>query len=622
MSTILLNNFDGLYPRMSSTLLPDNAAQQASNAKLQSGEIRPWKRPTKVQKVLQPGVVSIFKMEGAGGSSVWCEWTEDTDVCYGPIADQDEFRIYYSEGGVCKKTNWSMCSSGEGPAPRNWLYMGTPRPQGKLTLVANRNSSDDAQNTDNRVYAYTYVSEFGDVTEESAPSDPAEVVCDTTGGSVEVSGFANPPTDHLNITKIRLYRAVTGSESAVYMLVDELSLVNHRFPSSGTSLNGVRWTDSKYVDTRTATQLGKELDSLYFSEPPEGLKGLVSMPNGFLAGFVSNQIWFSEPYMPHAWPSIYMLTTDAPIVGLGVYGNTLVVATTNQPYTVSGTHPSSMSQEKQPMLQPCVSKRSIAYDQYGVLYASPYGLVAIAAGQMDTFTREIITQDEWQEYNPTTMFAVMYNNLYMAAYRKSSGNSMLVFSRGDKPALVEYSFTPTAMHVERGTGRLFCLNEEDDYIYQMDADPINSSNFVWKSKRFVNPYWTSFSAMKLDADLSSGVDVGAWEAYRQEAIAFNEGVWALYKDTSLDGELNSAMFNEYEVNGSMMKTVPSKAEFRSVSVTIIADGNVVYTKKFIDTNACRLPAVKGYAWEIVISGSIAVRSFAMSTTMRELTSPN
>ena len=118
------------------------------------------------------------------------------------------------------------------------------------------------------------------------------------------------------------------------------------------------------------------------------------MPNGFLAGFVHNQVWFSEPYLPHAWPTDYMLTTDSPIVGLGVYGSTLVVATTRQPYTISGTSPASMTQEKQPMSQPCVSKRSIAYDQYGVLYASAYGVVALAAGQMDVFTRPIVSQDE------------------------------------------------------------------------------------------------------------------------------------------------------------------------------------------------------------------------------------
>lgn len=638
MSTIVLSNFTGIFPRQSDTGLPDNAGQVARNVKLQSGEIRPWRRPVRVQKALQKGVQSIFKMDGSGGATLWCEWTDDTDVCYGPIADQEEFRVYYSEGGVCKKTNWQLASKGEGVAPRDWYYMGTPYPESAPTVKANRvpNNKEEweqkypgkpyeefsADNTENRVYAYTYVSEFGSVVEESAPSEAAKVTCDVVGGSVDISGFVDPPQEHLNVTRIRLYRAVTGASAVIYKLVDELPLVDHKFPQSGTSLNAVRWSEGKYPDKAPVARLGKELDSLYFTPPPEGMKGLVSMPNGFLAGFVHNQVWFSEPYLPHAWPSVYMLTTDSPIIGLGVYGNTLVVTTTRQPYTISGTHPSAMAQEKQPMMQPCVSKRSIAYDQYGVLYASPYGLVAIAGGQMDVFTREIITQDEWQEYNPTTMTGVMYNNLYMDSYRKADKNRMLVFSRGDQPALVEYSFTPTAMHVERGTGRLFCLNEEDNYIYQMDADPINRELYEWTSKRFVNPYWTSFSAMKLDADFGTNEDVKAWELYRQQAIDYNKGIWEQQKGKSLLGEMNAVVMNTFEVNGSLMRSLPIKAEFRYVTVTLTADGQQIYSKTFNSIMACRIPAVKAYSWEVSFSGTMYVRSFAMATTMRELSSPN
>ena len=638
MSTVLLSSFTGIYPRMSDTGLPDQAATVARNVKLQSGEIRPWRRPVAVQKVLQHGVQSIFKMDSAGGASVWCEWTADTDVCYGPVADLEEFRIYYSEAGVCKKTNWELCSTGTGPAPRDWYYMGTPFPEGKLTLAAERVPNDpdewaedhpddpyeeySADNTDNRVYCYTYVSTFGSVKEESAPSDATAVVCDTVGGHVKVSGFADPPTDHLNITAIRLYRAVTGSSSTIYMLVDELPLTNNKLADSGTSLNGIRWNERTYEDRRTVAQLGKELDSLYYTPPPDGLRGLVSMPNGFLAGFVGNQIWFSEPYLPHAWPSTYMLTTDSPIVGLGVYGNTLVVATTRQPYTISGTHPSSLAQEKQPMMQPCVSKRSIAYDQYGVLYASAYGLVAIAGGQMDVFTTPILTQDEWAEYNPTTFTSAMYNNLYMAAYRRPDRNGMLVFSRNDQPALVTYDFVPTAMHVERGTGRLFCLNEADDTIYQLDADTVNKDAFEWKSKRFVNPYRTSFSAMKLDADYNANDDLEAWEAARQEILEYNREVWEERDELSLLGEQNVVPVNHFQVNGSLLQSVPSRAEARTVTVTLIADGEEIYSKTFSEIVACRIPAVTAYSWQVRFTGTVNIRSFAMSTSMRELASPN
>ena len=124
MSTVIINEFSGIIPKVSATLLQDNQATEARNLKLQSGEIRSYNRPKAVQKVEQDGVQSIFKLEGASGASQWLEWTVDTDVCYSPIADNDEFRIYYSEGGICKKTNYSMATQGTGPAPcrtRRWL---------------------------------------------------------------------------------------------------------------------------------------------------------------------------------------------------------------------------------------------------------------------------------------------------------------------------------------------------------------------------------------------------------------------------------------------------------------------------------------------------------------------
>lgn len=620
---IVLNNFSGIMPRMSATQLPDSNAQKARNVKLASGEIRPWKLPKAVHTCVSEVVDTIFRMDG-NGSSVWLEFPVDTDICYGPLYDQDEFRLYYSEYGECKKTNWKLATeAGEGPYPRNWLHMGIPYPATPVNCTVKEAADTSSQNTQNRVYTYTYVGEFGSVLEEGAPADGAECTAYYSGGSVTLTGFADPPTDHYNITKIRIYRQVTGNEDSTFLLVDQIDLVNHKFPKSGMSMNGVVFSDYSYVDTRTTAQLGKDLDSLYYSEPPKGLKGLVSMPNGYLAGFVGNQIWFSEPYLPHAWPSDYMLTTDSPIVGLGVYGTTLVVCTTRQPYTVTGAHPGSVTQEKLPMNQPCVSKKSIAYDQYGVLYASPYGLVAVAAGQVDVFTRELASQDEWQDYTPSTMVAAMYNNLYMCGYRTGAFREMIVLARGDTPPMTTYGFDPVGMFVERGTGRVFALSETDNKIYQLDADTVNKEVYEWKSKRYAFQYATSFSAMKVDADFSANLYVEEWKKKEAETIAYNNEVWEKY-DTDrkgLQGAINAVPCNVHAVNGSLMKPLVDEASFRYVQVMLYVDGKAVYTRRFNSPKAVRIPAVKGYSWEVGLQGNLDTISFSMASTMRELASP-
>ena len=93
--------------------------------------------------------------------------------------------------------------------------------------------------------------------------------------------------------------------------------------------------------------------------------------------------------------------------------------------------------------------------------------------------------------NPSTMVGAMYNNQYIVAYRKASETALLVFARGETPELVTIDFSPTAMHIERGSGRLFCLAEADNQIYEIDADPVNKEQYLWQSKRFVNPYMTN-----------------------------------------------------------------------------------------------------------------------------------
>jgi hypothetical protein len=197
---------------------------------------------------------------------------------------------------------------------------------------------------------------------------------------------------------------------------------------------------------------------------------------------------------------------------------------------------------------------------------------------------------------------------------------MLVFHRADEPALVEYEFKPEAMFVERSSGRLFCLTE-DKTIWQMDADPINIESYEWISKRFVTPYWTSFSAMKLDADYSANDVVVAWKAQREETSARNRARWTQYEGQSLQGDVNGALLGAYEVNGGVLESLPSQAEYRSVNVSIYADGKLIYSRGFDNIIAVRIPPVRAHGWQIRLSGTVNVRSFSMSTTMRELASP-
>lgn len=456
---------------------------------------------------------------------------------------------------------------------------------------------------ESRAYVYTYVNQFGAVEEESAPS-PAVLLenVSTTEATVTVSGFTAPPTSHYNITKKRIYRSVAGTADTVYLLVAELPIAQ-----------------ASYADTKLAVDLGQSLPSLYWTPPPSDLQGIVALPNGFLAGFRANEVWFSEPFHPHAWPESYVITTETPVVGLGVYETTVVVTTKRNPYAVSGAHPAVMTQAKLPMVQPCVSKRSIASDQYGVVYASPNGLVCIGPGTQDIVTQQMYTREEWQALAPTTMLGMIYNNMYIGFHASTDIISGIVILRGDTPPLVKLNFDARGVYVERSSGDIFAVSDYDNKIYQLDADPINNTIYEWKSKKFVLEQPANFGAFKIQADYGYMGDIEAYNQLVAEIIANNQALFSAAGEQPL-ATLNDIPLNDgWSLNGSILGDIPPFGDTRSVNVGIYAEGELVYQTGVKTQEPLRLPAgFKAYNWEVVLSGNTPVRSFVMASTISEL----
>ena len=456
---------------------------------------------------------------------------------------------------------------------------------------------------ESRAYVYTYVNQFGAVEEESAPS-PAVLLenVSTTGSTVTISGFTAPPTSHYNITKKRIYRSVAGTADTVYLLVAEIPIAQ-----------------ASYADTKLAVDLGQSLPSLYWTPPPSDLQGIVALPNGFLAGFRANEVWFSEPFHPHAWPESYVITTETPVVGLGVYETTVVVTTKRNPYAVSGAHPAVMTQAKLPMVQPCVSKRSIASDQYGVVYASPNGLVCIGPGTQDIVTQQMYTREEWQALAPTTMLGMIYNNMYIGFHASTDIISGIVILRGDNPPLVKLNFDARGVYVERSSGDIFAVSDYDNKIYQLDADPINNTIYEWKSKKFVLEQPANFGAFKVQADYGYMGDIEAYNQLVADIIAHNQALFSAAGEQPL-ATLNDIPLNDgWSLNGSILGDIPPFGDTRSVNVGIYAEGELIYQTGVKTQEPMRLPAgFKAYNWEVVLSGNTPVRSFVMASTISEL----
>jgi hypothetical protein len=451
-----------------------------------------------------------------------------------------------------------------------------------------------------RAYVYTYLTEY----EEESPPSPATTVTGWSNGTWTVDLFT-PPPDQMgvtrNITQIRLYRSVTSQAGATtYFWVADIPV-----------------TTAQYVDiiSDDVVVTNFELQSQLYTPPPEGLLGIIAMPNGMAVGWKGNEIWFSEPYRPHAWPPSYVLTTEYPIVGLGVTGYSVVAATSGAPYVASGTSPGSMSALKIQNSQPCHSRRSILGTNDGVYYASPNGLILVTQyGAMTNTTEAWITRQRWQELTPQKNLCAMplvSNYLSLGVVRNGdvsearrgftielNASDARGFSAEDQPGGHRLGFQlltgPNGFDVDNifvdPWSAVGCVLQNGGVYYYdfTDQAPV-SQTYTWKSKLFQQKSKKNFEAMRCWFTIPEGTP--ALNATRLEA-ATDDPVW------------NSLPADRYAF------------------IKVYASGNLVTCREVrVPQEILRiLSGFKGETWQFEILGRVPISNLQVGSSVKALAS--
>jgi len=365
---------------------------------------------------------------------------------------------------------------------------------GSVTDGAIFNDTTDALPDFSTSYVYTFVSAYG---EEGPPSAASTVLTTDDNAVITVSNLstagAKSNTNFGTGAVKRIYRSNTGSNTTAFQFVAEVSMAT-----------------TSYDDTSNNDELSEIIPSTYWIAPPDDdtnvypdgpMKGLTALPNGIMAGFTGKRICFSEPFLPHAWPTSYRLTLEDPIVGIASIGNGLIVTTEGRPYLIAGTDPASMSALRMETPQACLSKTSIVDLGTVVLYAGPEGLVAAAGNNVQTITEGLISPDQWQsEYYPSTINATLWKGRYLAFYNTGSGFGGFIFDpRGGNKVFTSL----TASALIRGT----FTDPDDGNAYLIIANQIKKfqggttdQTYTWKSKDFVTPKPVSMGFVKVDAE--------------------------------------------------------------------------------------------------------------------------
>ena len=615
MAGIKLEGFQGLIPRASPRLLPPMNATVARNAKLLNGELEGFRTPS--LDIDLTGQVSTlrraFRVPDTP-TDAWIAFTNrDVDVLRSPLVNDTHDRYYWAGDAKPKMNTAARIKAGD---PE--FILGVPTPVSAPGVVPPSGSDET------RAYVYTFVTPYG---EEGPPSLPTIATGDAGEWNLDSMDTTVPDqasrSFSLGTGKKKIYRTVAGQTSTSFFFVAEID-----------------FAVSTYADNETNSVVAGNniLNTVTFIEPPTTMEGFVVMPNGYLVGWLGKRLLFSEPYRPHAWPAQYEQSTEFEIVGLGVFGSTLVICTKSQPYFGRGVNPGSFSKTKVDAVEPCLSRRSIVSMTVGVVYASINGLVLAGGNGIQVVTSGLVTKEEWSTYLPASLYASQLGLQYIAFNASNFGfifdpqNPLAQFVELDAFSSVE------GIETDRYSGNVLLL--QNNRVMAWDPEGTTRKQWQWQSKLYHFPKPLNFGAARIlmeAGDVSGAFDIeGTFRPYNTayftaitaqpgkldrlnalnhgplggSGVAYNKGLVPSWTDPETRMPLGGSAM--YPLN-FMALTVTAVRFIAKVGSKTVLD-TIVSTEKII-----RMPTgFKSDLWQFELNGNLKVYSIQIAETPKQL----
>ena len=562
------DRFSGIAPAVSPRLLGDAIGQTAQNIDFESGRLVSITDDSDAYTLQSAIRRSIYFYRDTS----WLEWSEeDVSVVPGPIPGDTSDRLYFTGDDYPRVGNVTSLVSGSSGYPVNSYRLGVPAPSAAPT-TAKTGTASTTQTPLDVSYVYTFVTELG---EEGPPSAASTVIELTDPETVTVTmPTSAQPSGNYNFgaaSKKRIYRSNTGSNTTQFQFAGE-----------------VAYTATTFDDTKTAAQLGEVVPSTSWIGPPDDdtavypdgpLKGLIPLAQGVMCGFTGKRFCLSEPFLPHAWPISYRITTEEDIVAIASTANGVVALTDGQPYFITGVDPSAMASVRVDLAQACVNTRSVVDMGNYVLYAGPDGLCAVESTTGHVVTRGLISADQWNsDFYPSTIRAFRHEGTYVAFWTSGSDHGGWVF---DPRAQEDAISTLTSSAEVRGGYR----NPKNGELYIIVGDKIKkyrggttSRTLTFKSKKFVTPMPVSMGWISVDAN-----------TYPATVKVYADGTLAAHYTISKSGSTYT-----------QATTVPGSISNGTLREPIM-----------------RMPATVAQEWEIQVEGT-DINEFCLAQSMDEI----
>ena len=669
MTVIAINGFIGAAPRYSTRLLKPNQAQRAWNLRITSGRLDPIKGPGLVfTSELAGEIKTMYRYRHfVTGVPVdnWLIWPNDVDVQLSPIANDERGVFYFTSADFEPRVSAYADAIDGGVYPSAWYALGVPSP----TLAAAVAPSGGSGTDENRSYAYTFVTAWG---EESGPSPASAQATGKPDGTWALTGMQTAPPNSGTVTDADFDTPVSGQvtvqlntvfglaahESITFAGVGGMTALNgtHRILSvdvannrvvlalsTGTAYtSGGTWArqsplnttgmrkriyrtagtnpafmfvaeipvaDTTFDDEVPGTEVGEVIPTLLTVPPPKNLTCLKMLPNGCAVGLAGNELCLSDPYRIYSWPIGNRYSFSGRGVALEVVGNSVIVLTDGYPILFTGSDPEVMSPDRMPTYAPCVSKRGSVNVGVGSVYPSFDGLWMATPGGVRKLTQDLYRDKEWGELNPATFEAAFHDGQYRAQYARNGERSrILVLDIAEPDSTTEVDERVSAMYRNEYDGKLYVA--KDARIFEWDADNGRRYELDWMSKVFQLAKPTTFNCAQVFADFGEIVPIDTGQQEENEALQALPMMGG--------GQIAGLEIGVAEINGSLVVPITPQT-LRRVQFTLYRGDVPIFTKSVTSQKPFRLPT--GYRDElfaIQLSASVPTFSVAVATSMEEL----
>lgn len=581
-------------PRRSKRLLPPNYAQEAVNTKLLTGELRGVHSPipeytfpagAPAWNPLRAWRVRSSEHSETYSNEIWVPGEHrETELVKCPLVDDPHDRWYLFEPGEHPKVSTypEMAQAFDAETPIPWYNLRLNQPTTKPTLSSSQQGTGDVFE---RVYVYTYITEWG---EETTASNPASIKvpegAPPNDRTLVTASCTAPASDAAgrSFTHIILYRTVNGQNT------------NEFYECAREPING-QWGQQIDIDDNEFSSivvLNDTLDSQANENPPNGIYGAKIHSSGAMVAFKGRDVYFSKPYLPHAWPSTSRRSVPDTIVGIETFEQNVGCMTNGRPSILYGSDPSNMGLLKFSFPEPCVAYGSIIAAPEGAYYASQQGLVLLTTVGPQNISEQLLSSEEWQtnyinegagdisqEYS-----AARYGTQYTAL--KGDGG-FTIDTLEPRIALSDidmYYKTPALDTFENDmyTADVWAISQANRTVYKWDEFSAGDMRYAWKSKQQVFSEPVNFGVVMVhlepvESPDTSDVDMG--------------GIWP--------PELSDIDHG------------------REVLVEVYANDEKVWVGACANRTPVKLPTgFKADSWEVAIYGECRVYSISLTETGR------